>query len=109
MYKSFKSKTGMVFSTLYLLICVAAVIELETTTRPPDMFPGMSVVALSLPWNVMFFEVVKGLVSPDSWALFFYPVFIVSVLVNASLLYLFGLLLSRLFRVFSGGGRTPQV
>lgn len=100
MSEFYKSRLGLIFACVYLLSILYGIAE-AFGSRPHSM-DGLALLILTAPWSFLFLLLLEsiGFVVKDNYAFLFLSVTL-GGLVNASILFLSGCILARLF------GRTP--
>jgi len=97
----FKSRVGLAFAGIYFLLILYAAVE--GIRPPPKPMDGFAMLILTAPWSFLL------LILLDNWGIIgekngdsFLPLFvIVGGLINATILYLIGYLLTRMASYFS--------
>ncbi len=103
-YKSFTSIIGMFLSGVYLFLCCVLGYSVITEEENAIGF-GSALIIITAPWS---FWLSKNQFGFDDHR-YFYLILAVGAVFNAIILYLIGLLISRLIRSMRDKIRTPQV
>ena len=99
MTKFFKLNFGMVLAIVYLLMIFYAIIE--GIASPPEPMSGLGVLILTAPWSFIFLVVFEnyGIITTENSAVSNILITF-GGLINASILYLLGSLLTKIFSFF---------
>jgi hypothetical protein len=102
----FSSKLGLVFAGGYLLVVAYAVIEFLST--PPEVMKEFGLVMVSLPWSflIIFLLDTLGVSTEENGNRLVLSLTLIGCLLNTSILYFLGLLISRTIGYFTSKGTT---
>jgi hypothetical protein len=109
MSELFKSKLGWVLAGIYLLTVFSFLMYYYLIDR--DGLSGFISMMLSLPWSFLLFffviPVVNGGQAPSNYNLSYIVAIVVGGLINAFILYLLGLLVTKTYDYFSSRKSKP--
>jgi hypothetical protein len=96
----FKFKLGMIIATVYLLLFLIVIIELNVSR--PDALSGLGVIFLTAPWSLIFLNTFNenGVLASARSPFTFYALITFCALINALILYLLGNLLIKVLNFF---------
>jgi hypothetical protein len=106
-YKSLTSKIGILLSGVYIFVCCVLGYSLVTGDENAIGF-GSALILLTAPWSFLLSNVIYNRLGALDHPLF-YLMLAASVLVNAIILYVVGLLITKMVRALRGKRTTPQV
>jgi len=102
----FKSKLGMSLAGIYILLIFYTI--LEVNSRRPHSMDGLGMLILTAPCSFLMavlFDSLRITSNENDPFLYLYVAF--GGLINASLLYFLGYILTRIFQYFSSNKKTP--
>ena len=96
-----KSKLGIFLAGIYVLFIILALIEAGAS--PPHAMTGVAFLVLSAPWSflLLFLFESLGILTEESVKFFGWISIFFGILVNTSVLFLIGCLLTKALRVLS--------
>ena len=94
MINRFRSKIGISLSLSYLTLCVIALLGLLVSE--PDAMSGLALLFLTSPWSFLLLEAVPESFAAGGGMVAFSSILIVCALVNASIFYLLGMLITKI-------------
>jgi len=99
-----KSKLGMFLTGIYVLLIFYAI--LEVIGSPPHSMNGLAFLILTAPWSFLLLFLFDSLkiVTKENYLLLYLSI-IVGGVINASILYLIGCLLSKTLKYLSSIGK----
>ena len=106
MSEFFKSKLGMFFAGIYLLLIFYAILEINS--GPPKPMSGFGMLILTAPWSfllAMLFDSL-GIITKENGDSLLYIYVAFGGLINASTLYLIGCLLTKALKFLSSVGKN---
>ena len=100
MFKSIKFNLGVIIATIYLFLFLMAIIEFNVSR--PDALSGLGLLFLTAPWSFILLDIIvkHQIVLAENNPFIFYALITFCALINASILYLLGSLLTKVLKSF---------